>query len=106
MGTISEKEARLASRKVARTLQKLITSYSAEVCKLDKHFSVQNMRVRHFKVVNFWASTRLPWNVKLLVSRKYLINDPSSLFVIYRALPRSTRSVSMSQNCPLTSPTR
>jgi len=66
MGTISEKEARLASRKVARTLQKLITSYSGEVCKLDKHFSVQNMRVRHFKVVNFWASTRLPWNVKLL----------------------------------------
>jgi len=66
VGAKSEKEARLASRKVARTLQKLITSYPGEVCKMEESFSVENMRVRHFKIVNIWADTRLPWDVKLL----------------------------------------
>ena len=43
VGGTSEEEARRASRKVARTLQKLLSSYPGEVCKLDKNFSVEKM---------------------------------------------------------------
>ena len=69
MGSQEEEEARRSSRKVARTIQKMIAWYPREVCKTKK-IPPENIKVVNFKVVNMFATTQLPWDIKLLVCRR------------------------------------
>ena len=66
MGSRSEEEARAASRKVGRTLQKLVARFP-EVCK-KKRGHQQDLRVRDFQMRIIWANTQLPWDIRMQVS--------------------------------------
>ena len=65
VGSRSEEEARAASRKVGRTLQKLVARFP-EVCK--KKRGQQDLRVRDFQMRIIWANTQLPWDIRMQVS--------------------------------------
>ena len=67
VGSKSEEEARAASRKVGRSLQKLIVRYPGEICPKKRNVS-EEIRVRDFQVRNVWASTQLPWDIRIQVS--------------------------------------
>ena len=67
VGSKSEEEARAASRKVGRTLQKLMAKYPGEICKKKMNLS-QEIRLRDFQVRGVWASTQLPWDIRMQVS--------------------------------------
>ena len=72
VGSRSEEEARAASRKVARTLQKLVARYPTEVRKkkrsLQQQEQQQPLRVKDFQIRVVWASTQLPWDIRMQVS--------------------------------------
>lgn len=74
MGSRSVAEARAASRKVGRTLQKLVAMYPEEVCKKKRghkhhhHQQQQDLRVRDFQIRVIWANTQLPWDIRMQVS--------------------------------------
>ena len=70
VGSRSEVEARAASRKVGRTLEKLVAKYPAEVCKkkISRQQQQPALRVRDFQVRVIWASTQLPWDIRMQVS--------------------------------------
>ena len=67
MGSRSEEEARAASRKVGRTLQKLVARYPGEVCKKKRSRHQQQLGVRDFQIRVIWASTQLPWDIRMQV---------------------------------------
>ena len=77
MGSRSEEEARAASRKVARTLQKLVERYPGEVCrkKRSRQEVEQELRVRDFQVRVVWASTQLPWDIRMQVSQSVSLSQ-------------------------------
>ena len=64
----SEEEAREASRRVARSLQKLVARYPGEVCQRRTSHGHHQLTVRDFKVRSIWASTQLPWDIRMEVS--------------------------------------
>lgn len=64
VGSKSEEEARAASRKVGRSLQKLIVRYPGEICPKKRNVS-EEIRVRDFQVRGVWASTQLPWDIRI-----------------------------------------
>ena len=69
VGSRSEEEARAASRKVGRTLQKLVARFP-EVCKKKRghQHHQQDLRVRDFQMRIIWANTQLPWDIRMQVS--------------------------------------
>ena len=75
----SEAEARVASRKVGRSLQKLVASYPGEVCQRKSGLSHRQIQVKDFQVRSFWASTQLPWDIRMEVS----LTLQSSVRVLY-----------------------
>ena len=108
LGSESEEEAKKTSRKVARTLQKLVAWYPRQVCnKTQTKVCPEQLKVINFKIVNISASTQLPWDIRLLVSNHATIQ----LFMIptfptYRTLPKETENVFTSPSCPRASPIR
>ena len=74
MESRSEEEARAASRKVGRAIQKLVARYPGEVCQRGSSQSHQQITVRDFQVRSFWASTQLPWDIRMEVSLSPSLN--------------------------------
>lgn len=64
-GNKSEDGAKMAARRIARSMQKLLNKYP-DICKqtLVKVKSVK-VSMSGFKVTNVWAASQLPWDVKL-----------------------------------------
>ena len=64
-GNKSEDDAKMAARRIARSMQKLLNKYP-DICKqtLVKVKSVK-VSMSSFKVTNVWATSLLPWDVKL-----------------------------------------
>ena len=64
-GSKSEDDAKMAARRIARSMQKLLAKYP-DICK-QKLVKVKSVKVsmNNFKVTNVWAASQLPWDVKL-----------------------------------------
>ena len=62
-GTKSEEDAKIASRKIARKIQKVAIQNVGKIC--TKPRGHERICVKNYKIVNVWASTVLPWDVKL-----------------------------------------
>ena len=83
-------EAKKSSRQVARTIQKLIAWYPREVCK--KIIPPENIRVVDLKIVNIWARTQLPWDIKLFVSKR--LENYSRQLILLQSLATENKECS------------
>ena len=65
IGNKSEDDAKTAARRIARSLQKILSKYPG-ICK-QKLVKVKAVKVSmvNFRVTNVWASSQLPWDVRL-----------------------------------------
>ena len=59
-------DCRLAARKLVKMVRNLALKHSDIVNKHFEKWSPDQMKLRNFRIVNVWATTQLPWNVKLM----------------------------------------
>ena len=65
IGNKSEDDAKMAARRIARSMQKILSKYP-DICK-QKLIKVKAVKVSmsNFQVTNVWAASKLPWDVRL-----------------------------------------
>ena len=64
-GNKSEEDAKLAARKLVKMIRNLAIKYP-DICTLKfAKFECSQIKLRNFRIYTIWASTQLPWDIRL-----------------------------------------
>ena len=56
---------RLAATKLTRMIKKMVESHPDIISAKMVKFSSESIKTKSFRIVNIWATTQLPWAVKV-----------------------------------------
>lgn len=65
VGNTCKDDARLAATKLTRRIKKMVETFPDIINAKMVKFSSETIKTKRFRIVNIWASTQLPWAVKL-----------------------------------------
>jgi len=65
VGLTCEDDARLAATKLTKMIKKMVEAHPDIISAKMVKFSSESIKTKSFRIVNIWATTQLPWAVKL-----------------------------------------